>query len=233
MSDFVTLQNRVLDATLRGDDGSANGNRAQIGNDINEAIHQVDALLRPQLSSTVKVITMGQANYSLSTDFGLTGLTGIRDIVYQGQTSSQPWTLAETTPALIREMRQTFTNSNYINLYAIDGLDQLLLYPTTQSVGDTITIYYITRSADLVNPTDVPTGLPEEFHEIYEIAAIQRSMRQSSPEYAAQYTQMYEHKLGEYRKWKNKRGGARPRRSVVGRYGRRMIPRDNSTDWRY
>lgn len=232
MSDFVTLQNRVLDATLRGDDGSTGGNRDQIKNDINEAIHQVDLILRPSIATVTKTLTAGQADYSLAT-LGITDITSIRDIVYQGITTSNPWSLEQTTPGLIRQMRQSFTNADYINMYALDGLDDLLLYPTTQSIGDTITITYVPRSIDLVADGDVPTGLPQEWHEIYEVAAIQRSMRQSSPEYAAQYTTMYEHKLNEYRKWRNNHAGASPRRAVVGRYGRRLLPRDPSTDWRY
>lgn len=225
------LVNRIMDASLRGG-ALAGGNRDQVKEDLNEAIKWVDALCRPQIQASIEVLVAGQTDYSLSTDFGLSGFTSIREVVYTGTANSTPWSLEETSAAYIRELRQSFVNSNYVNLYALEGLDSFLLYPATQSVGDTITIYGVPRPADLANETDVPTGLPAEFHELYEVATIQRSMRQTSPEIAAAYTQMWEHKLGEYRKWKNRRGGAGPRRSVVGSYGRRLVPHDQSADWR-
>lgn len=223
------LQNRVLDATLRG----GTGNRDQIKEDLNEAIKYVDAVTRPQVTSSVEVMTANQGDYSLKTDFAITDVTSIRDVTYTAQSGPGTTSLEEVQPSFIRELRQTSTASYWINCYAIDGLDRFMVYPATQAAGDTITIYYVPRPIDLVADSDVPTGVPPEFHELYELYAIQRSMRQSSPEYAAQYTQMFEHKLGEYRKWKNRRGNALARRAVVGRAFRRGIPHDNSADWRY
>lgn len=230
MSTFEMLQNRVLDATLRG----GTGNRDQVKEDINEAIKTVDAICRPALASSVEVINPNQTDYSISSDFGLTTLTSIREVVYTSISGSQPWVLEETTAWNIRQLRQNFVNSTYINLYALEGLDTFLVYPITQNVGDTITIYYVPRPVDLVNNGDVPTGLPPEWHELYEIQAIQRSMRQSSPEYALMYGQLFDKKLGEYRKWRNKRGSSISRRAILGRYGgRRLVPHDNSADWRW
>ena len=229
MSTFVEMQDRVLDNCLRGGDG----NRTQIKGHINEAIKRVDALCRPQLSSSVEVILPNQSDYSLSLDFGITDLTSIREVVYTSISGSQPWTLEESQAGYVRQLRQNFISSTYINLYALEGLDKFLVYPLTQNTGDTITIYYVPRPADLVNNADVPTGLPPEWHELYELRATQSAMRQTSPEYAAEYRQLFQAELGEYRKWRNKRGSSMGRRSVVGRYGgRRLVPHDNSTDWR-
>jgi hypothetical protein len=224
------LQNRVLDATLRG----GTGNRDQVKEDINEAIKHVDAICRPAITFSTEVVTPNQQDYSLSADFGLTDLTGIREIVYQSISGAQPWVLEETTAWNVRQLRQNFVNSTYINLYALEGLDTLLVYPVTQNVGDLITIHYVERPLDLILDEDVPTGLPPEWHELYEIDAIQRSMRQSSPEYAMSYTQLFDKKLGDYRKWRNKRGASISRRAILGRYGgRRLVPHDNSADWRW
>lgn len=229
MSTLGTLADRVLDATLRGGEG----NRDQVIDDINEAIKWVDALTRPSVSVSIQVITANQGDYSLGSDFGLTGLTSIRDVTYTATNGPGTYSLEQVEPSFMRELRETSTASYWINCYAIDGLDTFMVFPETQAAGDTITIYYVPRPTALIAETDIPSGLPEEFHELYEIAAIQRSMRQSSPEYAAQYTQMFEHKLGEYRKWKNRRNNARGMRAVVGRAFRRGIPHDNSADWRY
>lgn len=230
MSTFLEMQDRVLDNCLRG----GSGNRTQIKGHINEAIKRVDALARPQLSSSVEVLVPNQQDYSLATDFLITDLTSIREVIYTSISGSQPWTLEETSAGNIRELRQNFQNSTYVNLYALEGLDKFLVYPITQNTGDTITIYYVPRPADLVSDGDIPTGLPPEWHELYELRATQSAMRQTSPEYAAEYRQLFRDELGEYRKWRNKRGSSMGRRSVVGRYGgRRLVPHDNSTDWRY
>lgn len=233
MSTFGTMVDRVMDNTLRGG-ALAGGNRDQIKGHLNDAIKYVDAMLRPQIASSVEVVTAGQQDYSIVTNFGITNLGSIRDVVYTSINGSQPWTLEETTPSNIRALRQNFVNSTYINLYALDGLDLFMVYPITQNVGDTITIVYVPRPIDLVNESDVPVGLPPEFHELYEVYAAQSAMRQSSPEYAAQYYQLFQAKLGDYRAWRNKRGSASGRKAVVGRNGAwRLRPHDNSTDWRY
>jgi hypothetical protein len=231
MSTFGMLANRVLDATLRGGN-LAGGNRDQVKEDINEAIKQVDAVLRPNRTISIEVLVAGQKDYSMAA-LGLTAATSIRSITYTSVTSGQQGEpLQETTPERVRELRIRNQNASWINMYALDGLDTLMVNPAMNAVGDTIAITYVPRSTALVNETDIPSGLPEEWHDIYELAAIQRSMRQSSPEYAAHYLQMYEHKLDEYRKWRNRRSGALGMTATVGRYGRRPAWHDNSADWR-
>lgn len=230
MARFDTMQNRVLDATLRGGDG----NRTQIKEDINEAIKEVDALLRPTTKKSIETLVANQGDYSILTDFGITDCSSIRDITYVSV--SDPTivrSLEPASPEFVREQRQSFVFSTYINYWALEGIDTLLLYPVTQNTGDQITIYYTARPADLANETDVPVGLPQEFHDVYELAAIKRSMRQSSPEYAHMYYVMFETRLGDYRKWRNRRDGAVARRVNAGRPGRRLVPHDNSADWRY
>lgn len=230
MSDFVTLQNRVMDETLRGGDG----NRTQIKAHINEAIKMVDALLRPKTLSVTKTLVAAQQNYSIVTDFLITDLTSIRDILYSSITLGTSRPLEETTAAMIREMRLTPTFSNYVSMYALDGLDLLLLFPTTQNVGDTVTIYYTSRPVDLVNDADIPVGIPPEFHELYEIAAIQSAMRVSmGPDEAMKYSALFDKKLNDYRKWRNHHTGTLARKAMVGRYGRRIQPHDPSTDMGY
>lgn len=231
MSTFGTMLDRCQDNTLRGG-ALTGGNRDQMKGHINDGYKYVYAVTRPTLSSSIEVIVPNQQDYSIAVDFGLPSLTTIRDVVYTSITGSQPWTLEETSPSMIRDLRQNFINSTYINLYAIDGLDLFMVYPMTQNTGDTITISYVPRPADLVNETDIPVGIPPEFHELIELYAIQSAMRQSSPEYALSYTQLFEHKLDEYRKWKNRRASAQGRRATVGRRNRPLRPHDNSTDWR-
>lgn len=228
MSTFADMLDRVQDATLRG----GSGNRTQIKAELNESIKQVDALLRPAISSSIETITANNGDYSIRTDFLITDLMDIRDVQYTPIGGGLLRTLRESTPVEIRELRQTTNTSNYIDLYALDGLDKFMIYPITQSVGDTITIYYVPRPADLVNDSDIPTGLPAEWHELYEYCCIPRSMRQTSPEETMRYMSMYDKKLGEYRKWRNRRAGARSRVVVVGSSRVRM-PHDNSMDWRF
>lgn len=227
------IANRVQDATLRGGNLTG-GNRDQIKEDIQEAIYEVDGLLRPKTLVATVPLVANQGSYSLLTDLGIAGLTSIRDITYVSVNDpSIIRTLESASPEFVREQNSNFVFSSYVDLWALDGLDTLLLYPVTQNTGDTITIYYNARPAALVDETSVPNGLPVEWHDIYELAAIKRSMRQSSPEYAGMYYQMFETRLNDYRKWRNKRDGAVSRRVVAGRPGRRLVPHDNSADWRY
>lgn len=226
------LVNRIMDATLRGG-ALTGGNRDQVKEDLNAAIHWVDAILRPVTKTATVAVTANQQDFSILTDLGISDLNGIRDIVYNAVNSAQIWPLEATTPEYIRELRRTFQVTTYINLYSIEGIDTLMLYPASQNTGDTLTIYYTQRQPDLASETDVPSGIPVDFHEVYEVATIMRSMRQSSPEYAAQYRQAFNEICGEYRKWRSKRTGGLAMRVVVGRPGRRMVPHDNSADWRY
>lgn len=227
------LANRVQDATLRGGNLTG-GNRDQVKEDIQEAIYEVDMLLRPKTISAVVPLVANQGSYSILADFGITGLTNIRDITYVSVSDpSITRTLESASPEFVREQASNFVFSSYVDLWALDGLDTLLLYPITQNTGDTITIYFTQRPAALATENDSPIGLPVEWHDIYELAAIKRSMRQSSPEYAGMYYQMFETRCNDYRKWRNKRDGAVARRVVAGRPGRRLVPHDNSADWRY
>lgn len=227
------LANRVMDATLRG--GSlTGGNRDQIKEDINEAIKEVDALLRPTTKKVTKTLIASQLDYSLVTDWLLTDVTSIRDIVYASTSNpGVPRTLMATSPEELRALRNQFVYSDWVGRWAFEGWDTVLLYPTTQQSGDTIDIYYTARPADLLNETDVPIGLPPEFHDVYELAAIKRSMRQTSPEYAQQYYAMFQKRLDDYRKFRSHRDGALARRVTVGRAGARQRPRDPSTDLGY
>lgn len=228
MSTFKDMLDRVQDATLRG----GSGQRVQIMAELNEAIKQVDALVRPLISSSVEVVLPNQGDYKLSTDFAITDLTSIRDVVYTPTSGNQPRSLRETTPDVIRSLRQTSATSYWSDCYALDGLDLLMLYPVSSSTGDSVTIWYVPREDDLVNPTDVPKGLPPEWHDLYEYACIPRSMRQTSPEEVMRYAAMYEKRLGDYRKWRNRRSGARSR-TVVPKQGYRRLPHDPSTDLGY
>lgn len=227
------LANRVMDATLRGG-ALAGGNREQVIEDINEAIKMVDAMLRPQVSSSIEVLVANQGDYSIATDFLITDLTSIRQVSYTSISGSPIRILEEITPTQLRALRTGQPANTLVYCYAIDGIDKFMVAPVTQVVGDTITITYVPRPASLTNESSSPTGLPEEWHQLYELAAIERSMRQSSPEYAAQYTAMFEHKVGEYRKWRNHRTGTlgtqKPVRGWT--FGRLPRYRDNSTDYR-
>lgn len=227
------LVNRIMDATLRGGNLTG-GNRDQVKEDLNEALKEVDAILRPVTKKVVKTLTANVGDYSILNDFAITDLTSIRDITYVSVSDpSITRSLESASPEFVRELRQTFVFSTYVDLWALEGFDTLLLYPVTQNNGDTVTIYYTARPADLTNETDVPVGLPPEFHDIYEVATIKRSMRQTSPEYAQMYYQLFETRCNDYRKFRNRRDGAVARRVVAGRPGRRLVPHDNSADWRY
>lgn len=227
MSTLGEMADAVQDATLRGAE-----NRSQVKLDIQQAIYEVDALLRPQIASSVETLVANQGDYSIATDFLITNLTSIRDVIYASAAASDNWPLEPQTPQVIRELRRTASVSSFISYWALDGLDQFMVYPATQGVGDTLTIYYVPRPVALSTESDVPTGLPVEFHDIYVIAAIRRSMRQQSPEYTQMYHGLWRTRLGEYRQWANRREGSMPKRALV-RGGRGLYrPHDNSTDIR-
>lgn len=229
MSTFGAMLDRIQDATLRGGDG----NRTQIKLELNESIKLVDALVRPAISSSIEVIIANDGDYSLKNDFLITDLTSIRDLVYTPISGNLPITLRETTPDLIRLTRQvSFTSSIGASRYALEGLDLLMIAPLTQATGDTLTIYYVPRPADLTLDADIPVGVPVEWHLLYELACIPRSMRQTSPEETLRYTAMFDKALGDYRRWRNRRAGARSRVVIPGHY-RRPLPHDPSTDLRY
>lgn len=226
MSTLGEMADAVQDATLRGGE-----NRTQIIADLQQAIWEVDALLRPTVATVSKGLTAGQGDYSLTTDWALFDVQSVRDVIYSGTSIDQVWPLAPASPQDVRDLRQQDVTATTVNLWAFDDIDTFMIYPITQSVGDTVSITYVKRAVALADESSVPTGLPVDFHDIYVIAGIRRSMRQQSPEYTQMYHAYWNTRLDEYRRWRNRRDGAMPRRARVRGWGRRTY-HDNSVDYR-
>lgn len=229
MSTLGELADAVQDATLRGGE-----NRTQIIKNINDSIREVDSTLRPAVTSVTKTLTANVGDYSLASAFLLTDVGSIRDITWftpSNPTANTP--LGACSPSEIRAYRTQSSNlySTYVSLWALSGLDLLMLYPTTTSASDTITLYYSRLAVDLVAETEIPSGLPAQWHDLYVLCAIARAMRQTSPEYSLMYKRHYSDRLDDYWRWKNRRDGAISRSAYMPR-GRR-IPHDNSADVRY
>ena len=71
------------------------------------------------------------------------------------------------TTALIN-LRLFQVNSAPIQMYAFNGANMLMVYPTPLA-ADTLTVYYVPRPTALANSTDDPStstlgGIPSEFH---------------------------------------------------------------------
>lgn len=226
MANYLTMQNRVLDATQR----PANADRTEIKLLVNDAYQEIAALLRLGRGTFTKTLVAGDGDYSISTDWLITDLTTINQVTstQAGQTDTNP--LEQITPEEMFDLRR-FPSTGGQRVYTLLGLDTFMIWPLP-SAGDTVTVYYTKRPAALVSDGDVPDPLvvPPEFHDAIVVRAICWAVRPMAP-MSAQYTAEWERCMDRIRGWRSRMRGDAPRRVLIGYTDRAVrVRHDNSQD---
>lgn len=227
MSTFKELQDRVLDGSKR----AGLTDVTEIKSLINQVYLEMNALLRPEVVSVTKLLTVNDPDYTISGDWAITDLVALRHIQITDSGSNQVYLLEQVSPEYILLLRQTqSTSGGMMNLYALEGQDLVMFWPPPSSTTTNATITYVAREALLVGDGDVPDGIPVEFHDTIVLGALARALRIWNPRYAREYHADYRQGLLEFRQWRNRMGGAWSPKAIV-RGARLRGPHDNSLDY--
>lgn len=163
MSTLSTLQSDVAGALGLDFDSTSpsSGDGPRLLGWANDAV--VDMLRRTHcyISSATIALTANQGDYSLDT-----GILAIDDVYLVSGGSNFRVRRLSTTDLINLRLFQVTTAP--IQMYALNGANMLMVYPTPQQ-ADSLTIYYVPRPTALANPTDDPSttslgGIPSEFH---------------------------------------------------------------------
>lgn len=204
MSTFLDLQDAGLDAV----GVSASEQRGRLKKLINEEAKELATTLRISQPTTTLTVVAGTGNYSLSSGFTATDVAQIRDVTYLPVGQSTGRLLSQTTAARIDELR-AWSNVSYPSLYAMSGVDTLLLAPIPTDAG-TLTVRYTSRPAEMATDSDTPGLIPVEFHDVIWLGAAVKLARIAAPARAQGLDAWYRERLGDLRSWLTDLGGAQP-----------------------
>lgn len=228
MATFAEMVDRVLDGSKR----AGLTDNTEVQSLINQTYLEMSALLRPNVVESTQTLTINDGDYSLVTDWLLTDVQAIRHIRIVDSTSAQNYLLEQVSTEQMLMRRQTqSTSGGQMNWYAMDGLDTIHFYPAPSSTTTQMTITYVARPALMSVNTDVPVGIPVEFHDVIVLGAIARAVRIWNPSYAADYHDRYREGIREYRQWLNRYGGVWRPKAVVKGSRTNTAFHDNSTDY--
>lgn len=230
MSTLTNLRTRTysrlgLDSTAAGTD------ETETTAYLNEAI--VDVLLQTGVYVTTTTVNLsaGTSDYTLDT-----GIIRIRDAYITS--GGNRYSITQTTPAAILDLRRGSTTSSPAFFYAIDGSNLLMVYPTP-AAADTITFYYTPRptamsSASHDSSNTTYGGIPDEFAPAI-VAYACWKLGDREDDRTSQNGQTYFQEYQEYwipkiRKYRNMKGGTTLPPATLNRSRRRFAPHDPSAD---
>ncbi len=228
MATFKEIQDRCLDGSSR----AGQTDTTEIKSLINQVYLEMSALVRPSVVEVVKTLTVDDPDYSIANDLLLTDVQDIRHLRITDSVTAQNYLLERCMADYVLYLRQTQqTSGGWMRYWSLDGLDLLRLFPSPSSTTTALTITYGQRPALLVSDSDVPLGIPVEFHDVVVLGTLARALRVWKPDLARAYRVDYTDGLHNYRKWLNRYGGSwAPKVMVKGsRYPRGF--HDNSVDY--
>ena len=163
MATFAQLSQRAKNLALADDDSEAQAA-------VNDALVDIVVSCQLKVGTATGTLTSGQSVYTMSGDFGITDFGALQYMEYLALGSTQAYILEPISADEIIALNAT-NPIGATRQYAFLGLDTIRTWPEPQTTGDTMTIYYAKTPADLVNPTDVPTDIPSQWHWLITIGA--------------------------------------------------------------
>ena len=205
-----------------------------LDNVLNAAYFQIVQTFGLLQTSWTKPLVAGQGDYSITgAPWSITDLAGITEIEYQAANDPSRWPVAQATRAQLLDYRRTQGSTSAqgrAQLYAIKGLQTLMLYPTAGSSSDTIVIHGKQRPPAMSVDTDVPSAMLDEWHDAIVELALARSFRVEDPAKAAQLEQAAMQRIAaEVGPSAREFGGSQPLKVRVG--ATRIRRRDPSEYW--
>lgn len=177
-----------------------------------------------------KVLTPNVGSYSLTNDLGATNLAGLKTLRYVASGVVEGRFLDEVAPAEIDLYNAVQAVPNNIAVYALAGLDLLMLYPTPIDAG-TLTGRYVQRPTAMAADSDTPAALPEEFHDVLWLGAARKIARVTPQGRATLPTlePLYQAAQREFNVWLAMQSGALPAKATVRTRVSYIRPHDRST----
>jgi hypothetical protein len=216
----------VLDATgLSAVEQS--GRIHKLLNDRLRAIVLQHSLLQ---ATFTKVLTPGDGVYSLSADLGVSDFAALKTLRYNASGVQEGRFLDQVSAAEIDMFNAYQAVPNNVAVYALAGLDTLMLYPTPVDAG-TLTGRYVQRPAQMATDSDVPAVLPEEFHDLLWLAVARQASRltEKSRAQMALWEPAYQSAERDFRIWLAQQPGAIPPKATARTRASYIRPHDRST----
>jgi hypothetical protein len=172
MATFADLKTRAQNMALTEDDTLA-------GIFVNDAYR--DLVVQAQLlcTNSVESLTQGQNLYTLS-GFGITNLGMIQYIIYRAAGQTDGYILEPSDLESVLQLSST-NPTGYIRKYALQGLDNLYVWPASQQTGDSLIIYYAQNPLLLVDTVvdplveeSSPSSVPSQWQHMISVAAAAR-----------------------------------------------------------
>jgi hypothetical protein len=166
MATFAQLKTRAQNLAL-------NDNNEEAGLHVNDAIDDIVVSAQLKVTQVSKVLTTGQSVYDISSDWSISDFGALQYLEYLGLGSTYSYILEQSSADELLALNAT-NPIGATRKYAFLGLDTIRLWPVPQQTGDTLKIYYVQTSTDLVNDGDVPEDIPSQWHWLITIGAAAR-----------------------------------------------------------
>ena len=166
MATFAQLKTRAQNLALNDDDTEA-------GLHVNDAYTDIVVGAQLKVTMSSESLIQGQSVYDISSDWGLTDFGALQYLEYLALGSTYSYILEPITADELLALNAT-NPIGATRQYAFLGLDTIRLWPTPQTTGDTLKVYYSQTPTTLVNSSDVPTDIPSQWHWLITIGAAAR-----------------------------------------------------------
>lgn len=166
MATFAQLKTRAQNLALNDDDTEA-------GLHVNDCL--TDIVVGAQLKVTVsnETLTQGQSVYDISSDWAITDFGALQYMEYLALGSTYSYILEPISADELLALNAT-NPIGATRQYAFLGLDTIRLWPTPQTTGDTLKVYYAQTPTALSSDSSTPTDIPSQWHWLIAIGAAAR-----------------------------------------------------------
>lgn len=200
MATFAELKTRAQNMALTEDDTLA-------GVFVNDVYR--DLVVQAQLlcTNSVESLTQGQNLYTFS-GFGITDLGMIQYVMYRASGQTDGYILEPSDLETVLQLSST-NPTGYLRKYALQGLDNLYVWPASQSTGDSLIIYYAQTPSDMTTSGSTPSPVPSQWQHMISVGAASRLCDAVGEDVTlAQALQnRYELMYASFMKWVNARQG--------------------------
>lgn len=166
MSTFAQIRDRAQNMALTEDSTTAG---ALVNDVYRDIVHQAQL----KCGNTIESLVQGQNLYTLSASFGITDLGMVQYMMYKPLGETQGYVLEPSDLETVLQLSST-SPTGYVRKYAFQGLDNVFFWPSPQTTGDVLTIYYTQDPATLSADGDIPVSVPSQWHHIISVGAAAR-----------------------------------------------------------